>query len=82
VSASSGPRSKALDRPTGWRRSARRSGYDGSIDLGLATDVGAELIPIEAALEFEPVGVWTGDGLGDDGLRELAGEEGFEPSIS
>jgi hypothetical protein len=37
------------------------SGYDGSIELGLATDVGAELILIEAALEFEPVGVWTGD---------------------
>ena len=32
----------------------------GEIELGLATDVAAELILIDVPLEFEPVGVWAG----------------------
>jgi hypothetical protein len=33
----------------------------GEVQLGLSTDVGAELILIDVPLEFEPVGVWAGE---------------------
>jgi hypothetical protein len=34
---------------------------NGETELGLSTDVGAELILIDVPLAFEPVGVWAGD---------------------
>jgi quercetin 2,3-dioxygenase len=36
--------------------------FTGEVELGLSTDVGAELILIDVPLEFEPIGVWAGDG--------------------
>jgi hypothetical protein len=33
----------------------------GETELGLNTDVGAELILIDVPLEFESVGLWAGD---------------------